>query len=99
MNPIEQVEAQNWQQWIADNDGVLLDVREADEWEEGTLPGAQLLAMSEIVERVDEVSRDKPILCVCSGGSRSHQVAMYLNHLGYQTANLAGGLKALDPEQ
>ena len=71
MNGVEQVPAQMWEEWIAQNDGVLLDVREPNEWELGTLPNAQRLAMSQILDRIQEIPKDKPILCICRGGGRS----------------------------
>jgi rhodanese-related sulfurtransferase len=52
--------------------------------------------MTELVERIDELPKDRPILCVCRSGSRSQQVAAYLTMNGFgDVANLSGGLKAL----
>lgn len=74
---------------------MLLDVREPAEWNQGTLPGATLISVREVVGRIDELSRENPILCVCRSGSRSANVAAYLGHQGYEAANLSGGMKAL----
>lgn len=95
MDQIEQVPATDWAKWVEDNDAVLLDVREPKEWELGTLPAAQLLSIGEIVERIDEIPQDQPVLCICRGGERSAQVAMFLAHKGYTVANLNGGMHAL----
>lgn len=96
MKSVPTVPAREWESWAAGRDPVLLDVREEFEWSLGTLPGATLIAMSELVQKLDELPRDRPILCVCRSGSRSHQVAAYLIHLGFEdVANMAGGMKAL----
>jgi rhodanese-related sulfurtransferase len=52
--------------------------------------------MSEIMDRIGELPRERPILCVCRSGNRSLQVAVYLDALGFPTvANMVGGLKRL----
>lgn len=90
-----QVDAADWETWVDDNDATVLDVREPDEWELGTLPGAVLIRQGEIVERMQELPQDKPVLCVCRSGARSSNVAAFLSFNGYETANLSGGMKAL----
>jgi rhodanese-related sulfurtransferase len=90
-----QVPATQWETWVAENDGVLLDVREPKEWALGTLPGAMTLAMSQLINRIDEIPKDKPLLVVCRSGDRSNQVARYLSANGYDATNMAGGMKAL----
>jgi rhodanese-related sulfurtransferase len=92
----EKVLAENWQGWVAENDAVILDVREPREWALGTLPGALLISMGALVARIDEIPDDKPILCVCRSGDRSGQVASFLARSGRdRVANLSGGMKAL----
>ncbi len=51
-------------QHLAENEDVfLLDVREPEEiLESGTLPGATNIPSGEIVERLDELPRNRPIL-------------------------------------
>ena len=95
MSQVEQVPAYDWEDWVAENDGNVLDVREPDEWALGTLPDSVLLSIGEIIERKDELDSDTPWLVVCHTGGRSQQVATYLAMNGYSTANLAGGMKAL----
>ena len=93
---VENVPAADWQQWIADNDGILLDVREAKEWAGGTLPNAQLMAMSELNEKWTTLDPEKATLVVCRSGNRSMTVAKALQGAGFtNVANMAGGMKAL----
>lgn len=93
---VENVPAHDWQQWIADNDGILLDVREAKEWADGTLPNAQLMAMSELNEKWTTLDPTTPTLVVCRSGNRSMTVAKALQGAGFtKVANMKGGMKAL----
>lgn len=96
MTDVEQVPAHEWETWRDANDAVLLDVREPKEWTQGILPDAIKISMSDFLDHIDDVPKDKAILCICRSGERSQQVAAYLAHSGYQPmANLAGGMHAL----
>jgi rhodanese-related sulfurtransferase len=74
---------------------MILDVREPAEWSMGTLPEAVLISQNEIVRRLDELPKERPVLCVCRSGGRSANVAAFLAFNGYEAANMAGGMKAL----
>jgi sulfur dioxygenase len=96
MSEFESVPAEEWEAWSSDNDAIILDVREPDEWNLGTLPGSTLISMGEIVDRISEIEKDRAVLCVCRSGGRSAQVAAYLSTAGFtRVANMAGGVKAL----
>jgi rhodanese-related sulfurtransferase len=73
---------------------LLLDVREDDEWADGHAPDAILMPMSRFAERVDELPKDRLIVCVCHVGGRSARVADALNGAGWQAVNLIGGMEA-----
>ena len=51
----------------------LIDVREADEFAEGHLPGAINLPLSAFLERYGELDKDKPYHIICRSGARSAQ--------------------------
>src|SRR2546425_13285412 len=69
----------------------LLDVREPWEYQEGHVPGAQLIPLGELELRVNEVPRDRPILAICHSGQRSLAAAGYLQHPGYTAVSNADG--------
>jgi rhodanese-related sulfurtransferase len=93
---VESVQAPDWETWIADTGGRILDVREPWEWEQGTLPGATLISMGEIPGRLGELDSDQALLVVCRSGGRSQQVALYLSMNGFaRVGNMSGGMKAL----
>jgi hydroxyacylglutathione hydrolase len=71
---------------------LLLDVRNRSEWEAGHLPGARLLPLAELVDRLDEVPAGADVIAICQSGSRSAVAASVLRAAGHRTvANLAGG--------
>jgi len=73
----------------------LLDVREPWEYEAGHVPGARLIPLAELEDRVNEVPRDRPILAICHSGQRSLAAAGYLIQLGYAAvSNVDGGTAA-----
>jgi rhodanese-related sulfurtransferase len=73
---------------------VLLDVREADEWDAGHAPEATWIPLGEIPVRVGEIPRDASVVAICRSGSRSRAVAEALLGAGYDVVNVDGGMRA-----
>ena len=69
----------------------LIDVREADEFAEGHLPGAINLPLSDFLERYGELDKDKSYHIICRSGARSAQACAFLEEEGYDVTNVAGG--------
>lgn len=76
------------------NGAYLLDVREHDEWDAGHAPQAHHIPLGDLEARYPEVPSDQVVVCVCRGGGRSARAAMALATVGYETVNLAGGMRA-----
>ncbi|WP_432823264.1 rhodanese-like domain-containing protein [Trichloromonas sp.] len=73
----------------------LLDVRTVEEYQQLRLEGARLVPIDQLLKRIGELPKDRPILVYCAVGSRSSQVANYLARLGYPVVyNLYGGIYA-----
>jgi rhodanese-related sulfurtransferase len=73
----------------------LLDVREPWEYLAGHVPGAQLIPLGELEQRVSEVPRNREVLAICHSGQRSLAAAGYLQQLGYTAvSNVDGGTAA-----
>ncbi len=71
----------------------IIDVRDEWELEVSKLDAAKHIPMDEILERLDEVPKDRPVVFLCRSGSRSGRVADYLTSQGYtNTYNLEGGI-------
>ncbi len=74
---------------------LLVDVREADEWQAGHVPGALLLPLSELPERWRELPDADRTVFVCRTGGRSRQAADAFAAAGRAgCANLGGGSQA-----
>ncbi len=74
---------------------ILLDVREANEFEEVRAPGAVLMPMSSFAARAGELPPDRPLMVVCHLGGRSAAAAGFLIRSGRaDVVNVAGGMDA-----
>jgi molybdopterin/thiamine biosynthesis adenylyltransferase/rhodanese-related sulfurtransferase len=75
-------------------DTVVLDVREADEYEQGALEGAVHIPRGFLESQVEGKlpDRDAPIVVYCAGGTRSAFAAETLAELGYRdVVSMDGG--------
>jgi rhodanese-related sulfurtransferase len=74
---------------------LLVDVREPDEFRAARIEGAALIPMSAFVERHAELPKDRPILVMCAGGTRSGAATAFLLRGGWtDVANVSGGITA-----
>ena len=75
---------------------LMVDIREADEWEEVRIPGAVFKPLSEINEWFDSLPRDRTVILQCRSGNRSAMaVAALMREAGMDNLlNLAGGIIA-----
>ena len=74
---------------------LLLDVRENWEFETCHIAGSTQIPMHLIPIRVGEIDDDREIVCICHHGARSMQVAAFLERNGFaNVTNLTGGVHA-----
>ena len=73
----------------------LIDVREEHEFDEANING-HLIPLGEILDRANEVNKDKQVIVQCRSGKRSATAIQALEtHLGYTNLyNLKGGILA-----
>jgi molybdopterin/thiamine biosynthesis adenylyltransferase/rhodanese-related sulfurtransferase len=92
------VEAQKGQGGDGNGTGpILIDVREKDEWVEGSIPGARWIPRGFLELRIEDQvpERSSEIVLYCAGGTRSALAAQSLAELGYTNVkSLAGGFSA-----
>lgn len=69
----------------------LVDVRQPDEWEEFRAPGAVLVPLGELPERLGEVPTDGTVYVICKSGGRSAKAVELLRAQGIDAVNVAGG--------
>lgn len=77
------------------DDFVLVDVREAHEWEICHIEGATLIPLSELEDRLGELDEDADIVVHCKLGGRSAKAQDLLTANGYENVlNMEGGIAA-----
>jgi NADPH-dependent 2,4-dienoyl-CoA reductase/sulfur reductase-like enzyme/rhodanese-related sulfurtransferase len=76
-----------------DDRPLLLDVRTAQEFAQGHIPGAVHVPVDELRARLSEVPRDREIAVYCQVGQRGYLATRILKQAGYSVANLGGGYK------
>ena len=74
---------------------LLLDVRTAEEYRGGRIPGSVNIPLSSL----DRISRqvenkDAPVFVYCQSGARSRQAAAALARMGYTNVTNLGGMTA-----
>lgn len=69
----------------------VLDVREPFEYVNGHVPGAGLMPMGQVPQRMAELPRDQQVYVICQSGNRSLTVTNYLRSAGYDAVSVAGG--------
>jgi rhodanese-related sulfurtransferase len=82
---------------INQQNALVLDVREAAEYESGHVLNARNLALGDLEARVSEIEKykAKPVIVVCETGNRSGKAAASLRKLGFgQVFSLGGGIGA-----
>lgn len=69
----------------------MIDVREPDEYAEGHVPGAPLIPLASVPDRLADIPADGPVLIICKSGGRSRNAAEFLRTQGIDAINVAGG--------
>jgi len=73
----------------------IVDVREPEEFDGslGHVPGALLLPLGFLNEKINSLKKGKPIVTICRSGARSAQATVMLGKAGFdKVANLSGGM-------
>lgn len=95
----EQTDVRGMSAALAERGNVILDVRNAQEWQAGHVPvngGASVLhiPLGQLQARIAEVPRGERVLVHCKGGTRSAIAASILERNGIAAENVRGGFDA-----
>jgi adenylyltransferase/sulfurtransferase len=78
---------------------ILIDVREPNEYQINQIPGAKLIPLGSLPERVDEINSAEEIVVHCHFGGRSAKAVELLQKVGFKRVkNLVGGIDAWSQE-
>ena len=76
-------------------DNLVIDVRQADEYAAGHVPGSVHLTAGSLPDRLDELPRDRPIVTICASGVRASIAASLLRSAGFEDVSwVASGVPA-----
>ncbi len=84
-------------QLINREDALVLDVRNADEFNKGHILNARNMPLSQLDTRIAEIEKlkEKPVIVACESGNRSGAAAAALRKRGFvRVLNLSGGIAA-----
>ncbi len=99
-NDIKNIFADEVKEYIRkhkESDYQLIDVREPAEYTEGHIPGAKLIPLSELPQRISQVPSDIDLLFYCRSGKRSQMAASIVADSDIRTRNIyniKGGILA-----
>lgn len=76
---------------------LVLDIRTAEEFEGGVIPGALCIDQDAGPAAVADLDRSRPYAVICAGGWRSSQLATYMRREGFEdVTNVIDGMWAWD---
>jgi rhodanese-related sulfurtransferase len=78
---------------MIDNGYRLLDVRFPEEYTENRIPGAKLIPLAELSQRLGELNQKQPYIVYCHSGPRSAVAALILNRHKFEALSLDGGIR------
>lgn len=73
---------------------LVIDVRSDEEYAAGHVPGAHLIPLPDVVERIDEVPTTGTVYVICGSGPRSAKAVEHYRTQGIDAVNVAGGTRA-----
>ncbi|HLP31605.1 MAG TPA: rhodanese-like domain-containing protein [Geothrix sp.] len=80
----------------ADRGAVILDVRNPDETKNGIIKGALTIPEPQLLARLSELPKGKPVLCHCSTGIRAELAYHLLKEKGYDVRFLPTEITIID---
>ncbi len=94
---VKEIDVHQFAQWVGDENQKLrvIDVRQMEEINQGTVPQAEALPLHTLPIRLHELDKNEKMVMVCRSGARSAQACMFLQQQGFGNVfNLRGGMIA-----
>lgn len=91
-----------WKKELKANEGVIIDVRTPEEYNNGFIPNAILIDIQNpttFTEKIQQLDQSKSYFVYCRSGKRSLLACQVMQNFGYEKlANLEGGILDWDGE-
>lgn len=97
-NPLIKTVNQQVAKSMVDTDYIPIDVRYAEEYDDSHIPGAILIPLFELRNRMDELDKRKKYITYCHSGSRSAVASLVLTQNQFDVVSLDGGLRDWEHE-
>ena len=98
LTPVKSIDTEAARAFLAERpagDVTIIDVRQPAEYASGHIPGAVLIPLPELTDRIDRIDRTRPVLVYCGSGGRSRMAAQLLADADFsEIINVAGGFNA-----
>ena len=91
---IPEITVERLAELLAAGGAALFDVRQPYEFDEAHVPGATLIPLGEVPDRVADFPSDREVLVICKSGGRSGQAVEFLRERGINAVNIEGGTMA-----
>ncbi len=92
-NPLIKKVNQKVAKTMFETDYIPIDVRYAEEFDDAHIPGAILIPLFELRNRMDELDKSKKYITYCHGGSRSAVATLVLTQNQFDVMSLEGGMR------
>ena len=92
-NPLIKKVNQKIAKTMFETDYIPIDVRYAEEYDDSHIPGAILIPLFELRNRMSELDKTKKYISYCHGGSRSAVATLVLTQNQYDVMSLEGGMR------
>jgi molybdopterin/thiamine biosynthesis adenylyltransferase/rhodanese-related sulfurtransferase len=90
---IGEISVKEYSKYRMTHDHILLDVREEYEFSLANI-GGLLIPLDQLLNRINEIPKEKEIIVMCQHGIRSRRGAKILKEVGFtRVRNLSGGIK------
>ncbi|WP_376794123.1 rhodanese-like domain-containing protein [Thermogemmatispora sp.] len=78
--------------WKGQSSLTVLDVRRADEWRQGHIPGALHMHIGDLPQHLESLPRHTPLAVICHSGHRASIAASMLAATGHEVVAVDGGV-------
>ncbi len=92
-NPLIKTVHPNVAKTMLETGYMLIDVRYSEEYDEHHIPGATLIPLYELRDRLNELSKDQKYIVYCHGGARSAVATLILTQNQIDVMSLEGGIR------
>ncbi len=101
---MDNLEQEQWRNILSENPGaIIIDVRTADEVDDGFIPNSiniDIFKGQGFIDEIEKFDRSNSYFLYCKAGSRSMQACQVMNQMGFaRTFNLIGGFSKWNGER